>query len=408
VYIEVGGRNMSNNKLSFYFFGEVGNYDCYNPKYVCDKEHASEILYIIASNEPFSISKYEISKQLNISEEKVNDVTNSLELINAIEIKDNTYRIIFPVFLEKDVLKMKSYINKIGESIGKKIIDMKDIIYKNVSYLECSKEHNNKRILYHIICDKIFNGTAFDFLEEKEIVCTKKLQPDNRNYRIVAYEQSEEVEKHSNKFIVSSNTYKSSGFVFNSFGDSNAYRKDMFRFFKLIEKNLNKATPFHDLNIAYIKVIEDMNKEIAKSCGELIRNIIINHTKYNEFAPKERNLIDMLKELEYINIDKEDESILINIPVFFANEKNIIKDISDAILLNIFPIMREGIEEFEANTYDLTAMKHNVKLEEIVNQLGRQILGETSKYLAREGFIAVPDNIGEEGRYLRSFSINYF
>lgn len=39
---------MINRKLNFYFFGEIGEYDKYNPEFVCNREYASEILYIIA------------------------------------------------------------------------------------------------------------------------------------------------------------------------------------------------------------------------------------------------------------------------------------------------------------------------------------------------------------------------
>jgi len=97
---------MANKKLNFYFFGEIGEYDCYNPSYVCSKEYVSEILYLIAQNEPFSISKIEIAEFLNIKEETVEYNIKNLELINAIEIKDGGYRVKFPAFLEEDIIEM--------------------------------------------------------------------------------------------------------------------------------------------------------------------------------------------------------------------------------------------------------------------------------------------------------------
>lgn len=56
---------MTNGKLNFYYFGDIGEYDSYNPAYVCNKRYASEILYLIAKNEPFSICKFEVAKVLN-------------------------------------------------------------------------------------------------------------------------------------------------------------------------------------------------------------------------------------------------------------------------------------------------------------------------------------------------------
>ncbi|MEG0307271.1 MAG: hypothetical protein RR636_04955 [Clostridium sp.] len=182
---------MNNKKLNFYFFGEIGEYDCYNPAYVTSKEYAAEILYLIAVNKPFSISNHEIAKKLNIEDDEIiHGIINELKLINAIEVKENTYRIKFPVFLEDDVKNMETLINNTGEIIGEKIISMKDILYSNVAKLRCSKEHSNERLLYHIICDKVFDGTAFEFFEERNTFCTSKLQAGNRDYLIVAYENS--------------------------------------------------------------------------------------------------------------------------------------------------------------------------------------------------------------------------
>ncbi|HBD63834.1 MAG TPA: hypothetical protein DC038_05285 [Clostridiales bacterium] len=193
---------MANKKLNFYFFGKIGEYDCYNPSYVCSKEYLSEILYLIAQNEPFSISKIEIAEFLNIKKETVEYNIKNLELINAIEIKDGGYRVKFPVFLEEDIIEMENYLNNIGELIGKRIIEIKDTLFKKVSVLICSKYHSYERILYHIICDKIFDDIAFEFFTEKNIFCSSKKQPGGRDYIIIAYQDSKLVEKYSNKLYV--------------------------------------------------------------------------------------------------------------------------------------------------------------------------------------------------------------
>lgn len=136
---------MTNRKLNFYFFGDIGRYDSYNPAYVCNKENASEILYLIVKNKPFSIAKSEIAKLLNINEEVVENITANLELISVIEMKSDTYRIKFPVFLEEDVVKMENYLNNIGGIIGRKVMDFKEVPYRKISGLECSKRHSRER-----------------------------------------------------------------------------------------------------------------------------------------------------------------------------------------------------------------------------------------------------------------------
>ncbi|WP_026881448.1 hypothetical protein [Clostridium akagii] len=403
----IGGIKIKNTKLNFYFFGDIGEYDIYNPEYVCSKEHASEILYLIAQNKPFSISKCKVAKLLGIKEETVENVINSLELINAIEVKDSTYRIKFPIFLEEDVIEMENYINNIGEIIGNKIIAIKDTLYKKVSELTCSKDHSCERILYHIICDKIFDGTAFEFFTQRNTFCTSKVQPGKRDYIIVAYEDSDLVEKHSNKILCSSNNYRSSGFTFNSFGDLNGSRKDMYRFFRLLQKSVDNASPFNKVNISYNRSLDNKNKEIACECGRLIFNIINNNFKYDKLSEKEKNLASFLNELEYIDINNADNTISINIPIFYDFElSTVIRELSDIILINIFPIVKEVFDNFEVNASRLTPIRHRVDIRETANELWHQIFGATNEYLVKEGFVASPENIDGQGRYLRSLTIS--
>lgn len=397
---------MINRKLNFYFFGEIGEYDKYNPEFVCNREYASEILYIIAKNKPFTISRFEIAKLLNIKDEVVANNINNLELINAIEVKNNSYQVKFPIILEKDIEEIEKYIYKVGEVIGKKIIDIKDVLYAKVSQLRCFKHYTYDRILYHIICDKIFDGTAFEFFTKRNTFCSSKLQPGNRNYIIVAYEDSKLVEKHSNKILCSSNNYRSSEFSFNSFGDLNGLRKDMFRFFRLTQKSIHSASPFDKVNIAYNNVLDRMNKKIAYECGNLIRSVIEKDITYSQLSEQEKSIAQFLQELEYISIN-EDNSISVNITVFYDFEvATTIKELSDIILENIFPIVKEIFDSFEINVSEITPVRHNVDIKETANELWHQIFGATNEYLVKEGFVATPNNIDGQGRYLRSLTIS--
>ena len=397
---------MINRKLNFYFFGEIGEYDKYNPEFVCNREYASEILYIIAKNKPFTISRFEIAKLLNIKDEVVANNINNLELINAIEVKNNSYQVKFPIILEKDIEKIEKYIYKVGEVIGKKIIDIKDVLYAKVSQLRCFKHYTYERILYHIICDKIFDGTAFEFFTKRNTFCSSKLHPGNRNYIIVAYEDSKLVEKHSNKILCSSNNYRSSEFTFNSFGDLNGLRKDMFRFFRLTQKSVHSASPFDKVNIAYNNVLDRMNKKIAYECGNLIRSVIEKDITYSQLSEQEKSIAQFLQELEYISIN-EDNSISMNITVFYDFEvATTIKELSDIILENIFPIVKEIFDSFEINVSEITPVRHNVDIKETANELWHQIFGATNEYLVKECFVAPPNNIDGQGRYLRSLTIS--
>lgn len=221
----------------------------------------------------------------------------------------------------------------------------------------------------------------------------------------MAYEDSSIVEKYSDKLLCSSNNYRAGDFIFNSFGDSNGARKDIYRFFRLVQKNIENVSPFYNLNLSYIKVIEDINRDIAKRSGELIYDVYNNSINYDELTNKDKNLLHFLNEVNYININDEDKSISTNIPIFQSNDKCIINEISDIVLSNIFPIVKEIFENFETNIPDLTGVIHKIGIKEIANELWHQIFGSTNEYLAKESFVHKPEDLNGQGRYLRSLYI---
>ena len=395
---------MTNKKLNFYFFGDIGEYDKYNPAYVCNAKYTPETLYLIAKNDPFTISKSEIAHSLNVDELLIEKIIESLELIKAIEVKGDKYKINFPVFLKEDVIEMENHIKNIGKKVGNKIIENKDIIHNKISQLSCSKKHPYERILYHVICDMIFDGTAFKFFGEKDIFAVSKMQPDNRDYIIVAYEDCELVESHSNRLLCSSNNYRSENFTFNSFGDSNGFRKDMFRYFRLIQKSVDNASEFKEVNIAYNKVLDDFNRVIAEECGTLICNILNNKVIYDELSEKEKKLIKFLCEFGYIDI--KNGCMTIKEPIFYESEiSTIVNELSDIMLISIFPIVKEIFHEFESSVANITPLRHKVDIRETANEVWHQIFGSINEYLVKEGFVARPDCIEGEGRYLRSIII---
>lgn len=394
-----------NKKLDIYFFGDNGSYDEFNPSYVCSKEFVPEILYLIAHNEPYSISKEEIIKTIRINEEEIDSIIESLKRINAINIIENKYKLNFPVFLEDDMLLLDKYFEDIGEVIGSKIIDIKEQIYEKMSKLSNYSSFPKERLLYHVICDDIFDGIAFDFFQEKNVFSSSKIQPGNRDYIIFGYEDSESVQSHSNKILCSSNNYRSQNFIFNSFGDSDGIRKDMFRFFRQIEKNLERATPFNDLNLDYIKIIEQKNSEIAEKCGEIVWKSYKNEVISNQLSRSEKNMVKFLEELEYLSINEEDSTVVCNVPVFQRTDNEIINEISDIVLKQICDIVKSTFDRFEKEATELTAIKHENNMKEIAIELWHQVFGFTNEYLVQVGFVQSPEYIDGEGRYLRSFTI---
>ena len=395
-----------NKRVNLYFFGEIGVYDEYCPSYVCSKKFVAEILYLIAKNRPFTISKEEIMDTLNISLNTFEEIINALKRIDLIDAKNNYYKVNFPIFLEKDLGILDKTLRNIGKVVGDIIIKNREFIYNKIITLSSYSLFTKERLLYHIICDDIFDGTAFDYFNEKGLFCASKIQPGDRDYISIGYEDSEIVEYHSNKLLCSSNNFRSDSFVFNSFGDSNGQRKDMYRFFRMTQKTLEDSTKSHDLNLAYIKIIYNKNKEIAEQCGQLILKILNCKISYLDLAETEKELATFLKKLNYISFDRHADTISIEVPIFTESDREIINEISIFILNEIFETVKELFIEFEKTAKDLTAIQHRVNIKEILNELWHQVFGVTNEYLVEEGFVATPEHMNGEGRYLQSLSIN--
>lgn len=394
-----------NRKLNLYYFGDIGVYDEYCPDYVCSKNYVSEIIYLIAQNEPFTISDEEIIKSLKIQKDGFQNIINSLRKINLIDVKGNTYKVNFPVFLEKDLEILDKKLVDIGKLIGDKIINNSELIYSKMKGLTSSGAFSKERLLYHIICDDIFDGTAFDYFSEKDLFCISKNQPGNRDYIVIGYEDSKKVESHSNNLLCSSNNFRTDRFNFNSFGDSNGNRKDMYRVFRITQKSLETATNVKSLNLSYIKILDTKNREIAEQCGELILKIHSSNVTYEELTDIEKEYANFLIELDYLKCDSISNYIKLEVPIIKDSDRTIIDEISEVVLNGIFDVVKELFSIFNVDSSDLTAVKHGVNIKEIANELWHQIFGLTNEYLGEVGFVDSPSYIIGEGRYLKSFSI---
>ncbi|EGT3616239.1 hypothetical protein FHH43_08345 [Clostridium perfringens] len=395
---------MDNKRVNLYFFGEIGVYDKYSPEYVCNKEFAPEVLYIIAKNNPYTIARDEIINTLGIKEKLFDELITSFKEVNFIESKDNRYKINFPVFLEEDLKELDNYLCNIGNQIGDIIIENKAIIYNKIENLSSFSNFSKERLLYHIICDNIFDGTAIDFFGDKDIFCTSKNQPDNRDYLVIGYEEGEEIESYSNKLLCSSNNFSSKSFNFNSFGDSNGNRKDMYRFFRQSQQKLENITSFKEVNLAYIKIIENKNREIAEDCGNLILKVLNFKVKYLDLNKKEKDLADFLIKINYLSLDEVNEILKCDVPIFTKEDRIIIEEISSLVLNETLELIRNFFIDFEKGNKNLMALKHKVDIKEVANELWHQIFGLTNEYLVKNDFVEKPMDIKGEGRYLRSLS----
>src|SRR5664280_3886725 len=193
----MGRRCMNTGKLDLFYFGEIGKEGASNPSHVCTQEYAAEILYLIASRAPYELSQAEIAWFLGVEQATMQPVLDSLLRIKAIECRDDTYRICFPVFLQGDVQQMKGMLSSTSDAIAGTLEWLKSQLVPIAQRFRCHRQFSVGRILYHVICDSVFDDIALAYFEKEKLLCTSKTQPGNRDYLIIGYEACEEVAQNS-------------------------------------------------------------------------------------------------------------------------------------------------------------------------------------------------------------------
>lgn len=389
------------NQLILFYFGDIGIYNEYSPAYVYDLPLVPQILYLIATHEPYSLTTESLQHLLHapsIEKEMLHLIS-----INAVNKKDNHFKLNFPVFLESDFSILDEHLTGLAKKLGQRILSLKETLQSQVSSLSSYPHFSSKRLLYHIICDMIFDGTAMEFFGEQDVFCISKHQPDHRDYLIIGYEDSPFIEDHSNKLLCSSNNFYTNHYVFNSFGDSAGFRKDVYRFLSLIQKNLKFATPFDLVNQSYIDLIQEQNEQMLTLCGDLILKVSTSHVTYDALSEKEKILANWLIDLDYLKLSNH--RLICCIPVFNGTDQLIVQKISTLILSTIIEDVKNFFTTFEEDATSLSCIKHEVDIKEIANELWHQIFGFTNEYLVEIGFVEQPPHIEGEGRYLKSFRI---
>ncbi|MFA6941903.1 MAG: hypothetical protein WCQ54_13145 [Clostridiaceae bacterium] len=389
-------------KINLYYFGDTGIYDKYSPAYVCNKKFVPEILYKIAYNPPYSICKNKIIEELKLREKEFDDIIKSLELISTVDVKNDRYKLNFTVFLEKDIPVLEDSFLKTGKEIGNIIINNSREIYKKLQDIKSHDKFAIERLLYHIICDKVFDGEAFDYFSERNLFSPYKKQVGDRCYLIFGYEDSGILESFSNKILCSSNNYRTKSFVFNSFGDLDGQRRDMFRFFRMAQNSMENISDFKNLNLSYLNIIDDKNREIAEGCGELILKCINKDISYDKLSDQEKEFADFLIELGYL---VNNNKLFCPVPVFESSDDTVIEEISNLILNSIFETVKKIFNDFEKNASDLTSIRHGVDMKETAIELWHQVFGRTNETLSEIGFVEKPVYKENQGRFLQSITV---
>jgi len=392
---------MNTGKLDLFYFGDIGKYDAFNPAYVCAQEYATETLFQIASRAPYELSEAEIARFLGVEREAMRTVTDSLLRIKAIERRDDTYRICFPVFLQGDVQQMTGTLSSVGDSIARTLERLSSQLVPIAQRFRCHKQFGVGRILYHVICDSVFDDIAFAYFEKEKLLCTSKTQPGNRDYLMIGYEACEEVAQNSDLLLCSSNNYTCDGIRFNSFGDSYGRRKDMYRFTRVFDSEPHELAQFLDRAEDIEMLLSSDMESIASRCSSMVKRIVSNDVYWTDLTDDAETAL-LLSELGYVSGRQENNHISMMVPVFYQDEQPLIIAVSDIVLSQIDNAVKRAFDSFSMRAGGFTAVRHMVDIGEIGNELWHQIFGLTNEHLAKTGFVDKPQHIDGQGRFLRS------
>lgn len=389
-------------KLDLYFYGDTGDYDTLSPSYVSHRPYVPEILYLIAKNEPYSLTLSDLSKALALERIQIKEAVESLLRIEAISEHNHTYKLNFTAFLESDLEAISHFVNYAKHDMVRQIMIHKKEIDEKLSQLTHAKNFSKERWLYHILYDRIFDGLAFDYFDKEKYFKSSKAQPGGRDYLIYGFEDSPKVVAYSNNLLCSSNNFRSGSYVFNSFGDANGQRKDWFRFFKSINKSLANASPQETINLEYIKLNDESNKVMAEGCGKLIDKVSGGVVVYDQLNASEKTLANLLIKFEYIAVC--DGALKVMVPIFEIVDKQIVDAISELVLSQVQSVVWDFFSQFERDMTEVTSNRHGVDIKEVAIELWHQLFGFTNELLADKDIVSQPVYIEGEGRYFRSFS----
>lgn len=395
---------MNSGKLDLFYFGDIGKEDASNPSYVCAQKYAAETLFLIASRAPYELSMGEIARFLGVERETVQPIIDSLLRIKAIERRDDTYRICFPAFLQGDVQRMKGILSSASDSIARTLERLSSQLVPIAQRFRCHKQFSVGRILYHVICDSVFDDRAFAYFEKEKLLCTSKPQPGNRDYLMIGIEACEEVAQSSNLLLCSSNNYACDGIRFNSFGDLCGRRKDMYRFTRIFDSEPHELAHFLDRSEDIEMLLSSDTEDIASRCSRMVRGIISSDVYWTDLAEDAETAL-LLSELGYISGRQQNNRISMMVPAFYQDEQPLIIAVGDIVLPQIDDAVKRTFDSFSMRAGDFTAVKHMVDIKEIGNELWHQIFGLTNEHLAKTGFVDKPQHVDGQGRFFRSIRV---
>ena len=357
---------MKFNKYFFENYPMNTPFDMNNPRYVLSLDGVDEILEIISSSKPYSLTINDFDNQ---------NLVCALLHIDVLQSKDNKLAVAVPFFLESDAIVLKELSKRVANEISNVLLLHKDKIIEIINQIDNGYFYD--RNLYHLLCGYIFDGLMFDYLEENQLVTNSLMHKTGLDYLVILYEDSKILNEYSDLLLCSYNRLISDGKGFVSFGDSNGYRKDFYRYKRLNE--LNKLT---EIETNYINIPTE--------------ELIINFEKLVDGSKIDSKFIEIFNYFGYC----ENNEIIV--PVYDETSYKIANELYKYVLEFTKEAINDALSIIEKEDR-LTAIAHGVNKKDIANEIYHLIFGEVNEKLVDSGLVAKPNHIDGEGRYFKSF-----
>lgn len=179
------------------------------------------ILSTIASKDGYALSLFDIAKYINLDHEILQNYLLSLENLDLISKKSNTYAMNIPFYLNNDLEILLPFIETISNVIAKRISNAKNAIFIKLNELYTSKIFKISQIAYHIVGNFILNNIFFEYLRKHNIISSFQNTYMNNGSFFYVFNKSHILENYSNELPLAQNFFSSNRTQLTAFGNIN-------------------------------------------------------------------------------------------------------------------------------------------------------------------------------------------
>lgn len=357
---------MKFNKYFFDNFSSDTPFDMKNPRYVLSLDGVDSILEKLIVNTPYSLTMDDFDDI---------ELIRSLLYVEVLQQKNGKLGMGVPFFVAKDAKVLKELSKQVATSIATELLFHKEQIFSIAQYID--NGYPVERNLYHILCGYIFDGLMFDYLEENELVTVSCVHGSGLDYLVILYEDTSALNEYSDLLLCSYNRLTINGKGFVSFGDSNGSRKDLYRYKRQNELNL---------------LSEQERIYICRPTEDLIEN-------FKRVADGYHVDSSYMAIFEYFDYCQNGRII---VPIYNSHSYGVANKLYEFVLGIVKKHITNALVAIQ-NEYRLLAIAHEVKVQDIANEIYHLIFGEVNELLIESGLILEPPYIPGEGRYFKSF-----